>query len=157
VRLRVAATSVQAASPLCKPRNAHWLYNASRGLLCERPQLEFKHRLKQLVEVVPWLDFLGAFRTLMQQWEGDVTVLHRGATLLAENSTPPALYAAARQGERSMWTRLSALEIACGIEITMDECVARLKARQSGASASPSWCAQSSLYYPTYCSRHTLT
>ena len=38
-----------------------------------------------------------AFRTLMQQWEGDLTVLHRGGSLLAENSTPPALYAAARQ------------------------------------------------------------
>ena len=38
-----------------------------------------------------------------------------------------------------MWTKLSALEIACGIEMTMDECVARLRARQSGASTSPSW------------------
>ena len=66
-------------------------------MTCGDDQLEFKHRLKQLVEILPWLDFLGAFRTLMQQWEGDLTVLHRGGSLLAENSTPPALYAAARQ------------------------------------------------------------
>jgi predicted acylesterase/phospholipase RssA len=56
--------------------------------LADAWELEFKHRLRQLVEVAPWLDFLGAFRTLVQQWEGDLTVLHRGATLFGENSSP---------------------------------------------------------------------
>jgi hypothetical protein len=53
---------------------------------------------------------------------------------------PQALYAAARQGERCMWTRLSALEIASGIEHTMDECVARLKTRQRDSAQTLSWC-----------------
>eukprot|EP00240_Pyramimonas_obovata_P003229 CAMPEP_0118958646 /NCGR_PEP_ID=MMETSP1169-20130426/62728_1 /TAXON_ID=36882 /ORGANISM="Pyramimonas obovata, Strain CCMP722" /LENGTH=655 /DNA_ID=CAMNT_0006906771 /DNA_START=610 /DNA_END=2577 /DNA_ORIENTATION=- len=116
--------------------------------LADAWELEFKHRLRQLTEVTPWLDVFGVARTLQQQWEGDVTVVMRAGAascLLLARSTPSDLYAMATQGERTAWTKIGAVATATGIERQLDESVALLRRMQqsacslSGKNRLPSW------------------
>jgi len=115
--------------------------------LADAWELEFKHRLKQLTDMAPWMDAFGMARVLQQQWEGDVSVVmppRLGACLMMERSTPSDLYQVAQQGERSAWAKLAAIETSCSIESQLDECVAQLKQKQRQASLLgrgriPSW------------------
>ena len=114
---------------------------ARRGLyakLADAWELEFKHRLKQLTEITPWMDVFGVAQTLQQQWEGDVTVVMRApltSCLMMERSTPADLYAMATQGEHTVWAKISAVATSTGIEKQLDECVARLRRNMQSRSA----------------------
>ena len=68
--------------------------------LADAWELEFKHRLKQLVECAPWMDVFGLARMLQQQWEGDVSVLmppRLSTCLMMEPASPSHLYNVAQQ------------------------------------------------------------
>lgn len=88
---------------------------------------EFKHRCRQLAEVLPGWAPTRTLRALSQPWEGDVTIVlpdslaqFTGA-LLAPGKD--ALAAAVRMGELGTWAKLSAIQCNCGIESTLDACI----------------------------------
>ncbi|PSC75647.1 Triacylglycerol lipase SDP1 [Micractinium conductrix] len=88
---------------------------------------EFKHRCKQLGEVLPdWLPSKW-LRVFSQQWEGDVTIVlpHTFLQLYKAvvNPSNKDLLAAVRQGELCTWAKLSAIHCNCGIEATLDACI----------------------------------
>ncbi|KAK9804424.1 hypothetical protein WJX72_011952 [[Myrmecia] bisecta] len=102
-------------------------FNRKLGNLLEA---EWKHRCKQLMEVLPdWLP--GKFlKVFSQAWEGDVTmVLPSTFWQLKKAITNPSkddLVMACRQGEQVTWSKLSAIQANCGIETTLDECLIKL-------------------------------
>nr|ARQ20718.1 sugar-dependent 1 tag lipase [Lobosphaera incisa] len=101
-------------------------FNRKLGNLLEA---EWKHRCKQLVEILP--TGMGKFlKVFSQVWEGDVTmVLPSTFWQLRKAITNPSkddLVAACRQGEQVTWSKLSAIQANCGIETTLDECLIKL-------------------------------
>ncbi|KAI7844766.1 hypothetical protein COHA_001648 [Chlorella ohadii] len=116
---------------------------------------EFRHRCRQLQEVLPpwvpsrWL------KTFTQQWEGDVTIVLPNTFLqLWKAVVHPSnadLLRAVRQGELCTWAKLSAIQCNCGIEATLDACIQQVstwerqeRRREAGAalplkSRIPSW------------------
>ncbi|KAI3427163.1 hypothetical protein D9Q98_007100 [Chlorella vulgaris] len=88
---------------------------------------EFKHRCKQLVEVLPGWVPSKWLRVFSQQWEGDVTIVLPHTFLqmwkALVNPSNADLQRAVRQGELSTWAKLSAIQCNCGIEATLDACI----------------------------------
>ncbi|GAB4818468.1 hypothetical protein N2152v2_005514 [Parachlorella kessleri] len=105
------------------------LLNARRrwGTAGQLAEAELKHRCRQLVEVLPGWAPTRTLRALSQPWEGDVTMVLpdslaqlRGALLTPSRAQ---LAAAARMGELCAWSKLSAIQCNCGIEVTLDACI----------------------------------
>ena len=93
------------------------------GSLAEQ---EFKHRCKQLMEILP--RSFGASRVLKllsQPWEGDITMVLPASsfsTLKAiVNLSRDDLLRSLAEGQRAAWTKLSAIAANCDIEVTLDE------------------------------------
>ncbi|KAL4443986.1 hypothetical protein ABPG75_011723 [Micractinium tetrahymenae] len=88
---------------------------------------EFKHRCRQLMEVLPGWVPSKWLKVFSQQWEGDVTIVlpHTFLQLYKAlvNPSNADLLAAVRQGELSTWAKLSAIHCNCGIEATLDACI----------------------------------
>ncbi|KAL4437758.1 hypothetical protein ABPG77_005670 [Micractinium sp. CCAP 211/92] len=88
---------------------------------------EFKHRCRQLMEVLPGWAPSKWLRVFSQQWEGDVTIVlpHTFLQLYKAvvNPSNADLLAAVRQGELCTWAKLSAIHCNCGIEATLDACI----------------------------------
>lgn len=100
------------------------------GALAEQ---EFKHRCKQLMEILP--RSLGASRVLKllsQPWEGDITMVlpaSRLSTLKAVvNLSREDLLLALGEGQRATWAKLSAIAANCDVEVTLDECLRKTTA-----------------------------
>lgn len=90
--------------------------------LANLAEMEIKHRCNQILELGFPLGKLFA-----QDWEGDVTIV-MSATLnqyrkIIQNPSKKELRAAAEQGRKSTWEKLSAIKANCGIELALDECV----------------------------------
>lgn len=79
---------------------------------------EWKHRCRQIRELLPGLDVFGLFALFGQSWEGDITVVipYTAAQLskVVSNPDTPYLLLTALQGEREMWPRLATIEANCG-------------------------------------------
>lgn len=93
------------------------------GSLAEQ---EFKHRCKQLMEILP--RSFGASRVLKllsQPWEGDITMVLPASsfsTLKAiVNLSRDDLLRSLAEGQRAAWSKLSAIAANCDIEVTLDE------------------------------------
>ena len=92
---------------------------------------EWKHRCRQVRELLPGLDVFGFFALFGQQWEGDVTVVmpftaHQLSQVMS-NPSPDYLLLTALQGEREMWPKLGTIDANCGIEVQLDECTRELR------------------------------
>ncbi|XP_077219463.1 patatin-like phospholipase family protein isoform X1 [Tasmannia lanceolata] len=107
-------------------------------------EMEVKHRCNQILEL--GFPMGGLAKLFAQEWEGDVTVV-MPATLaqyskIIQNPSHVELQKAANQGRRCTWEKLSAIKANCGIELSLDECVAllnhmrRLKRSAERAAAS---------------------
>jgi len=92
---------------------------------------EWKHRCQQFLEFLPGADVLDVAKLFGQTWEGDVTVVMaygwRHLRMIQSNPTREHLFDTATLGERETWPKLGAIENACGIEHTLDECVRELR------------------------------
>ena len=132
-------------------RLKHWF--ASRGsffaMWAYFIETEWKHRCRQVLDLVPQVDVFDLFKLFGQQWEGDSTAVMwytwKQFARIASNPTKEYLFETATMGEKEMWPKLSAIEHACGIELVLDECVAALrqklgsKGRMSARGRVPSW------------------
>ncbi|CAL6415836.1 unnamed protein product [Bathycoccus prasinos] len=92
---------------------------------------EWKHRCQQFLEFIPGADVLDVAKLFGQTWEGDVTVVMaygwKHLRMIQSNPTREHLFDTATLGERETWPKLGAIENACGIEHTLDECVRELR------------------------------
>ena len=95
---------------------------------------EWKHRCQQFLEFFPGADVLDVAKLFGQTWEGDVTVVMaygwRHLRMIQSNPTREHLFDTATLGERETWPKLGAIENACGIEHTLDECVRELREKK---------------------------
>ena len=87
---------------------------------------EFKHRCKQLMEILPRT--LGASRLLKllsQPWEGDITMVLPASSISSlkavVNLSRGDLLRSLAEGQRAAWSKLSAIAGNCDIEVTLDE------------------------------------
>ena len=93
------------------------------GALAEQ---EFKHRCKQIMEVLP--RSFGASRVLKllsQPWEGDVTMVLPASSIstlkAVVNLSREDLLRSLAEGQRAAWAELSAIAANCDVEVTLDE------------------------------------
>lgn len=93
------------------------------GTLAEQ---EFKHRCKQIMEVLP--RSFGASRVLKllsQPWEGDVTMVLPASSIstlkAVVNLSREDLLRSLAEGQRAAWVKLSAIAANCDVEVTLDE------------------------------------
>lgn len=106
-----------------------WLKESSLWTkLANLVELEYKHRITQLIELV---DIRWPLTALAQTWEGDIPIV-LPATLrqlqrIAANPSADELEFFKLQGLRATWSKLPALRANCLIEMTLDECVHTLK------------------------------
>lgn len=89
---------------------------------------EFKHRCKQLMEVLPaWVGANRLLKLLNQPWEGDCTMVLPVTTFSTAKSvinlSKPDLLLALNEGKRTTWAKLSAIQANCAIEATIDDCL----------------------------------
>lgn len=94
---------------------------------------EFKHRCKQLMELLPRR--FGAskvLKLLSQPWEGDVTIVLPVSTLSALkaviNLSREDLLLALAEGQRATWAKISAIAANCSVEVTLDELLRQVTA-----------------------------
>jgi len=135
---------------ICSQTNPHIVpaLNIKRRLnrtFSDLMEHEFKHRCKQLHMLLPeWLPGGYWLKVLSQPWEGDVTMVLPSMVWqirkAISNPSKEELYESLKQGEAVTWAKLSAIQAACGIELTFDRCLAMVKAaevaeRESGAGA----------------------
>eukprot|EP00227_Mantoniella_beaufortii_P009028 CAMPEP_0197581708 /NCGR_PEP_ID=MMETSP1326-20131121/5135_1 /TAXON_ID=1155430 /ORGANISM="Genus nov. species nov., Strain RCC2288" /LENGTH=758 /DNA_ID=CAMNT_0043145655 /DNA_START=507 /DNA_END=2779 /DNA_ORIENTATION=- len=112
---------------------------ASQGPACAMLagflESEWKHRCRQILDLVPWVDAFDFCKLFGQQWEGNVTVVMAYTwsqfKKIAINPTREFLYETATMGEREMWPKLATIESNCGIEMQLDECVRSLREKLS--------------------------
>jgi len=152
------------------------------GTLAEQ---EFKHRCKQIMEVLP--RSFGASRVLKllsQPWEGDVTMVLPASSIstlkAVVNLSREDLLRSLAEGQRAAWAKLSAIAANCDVEVTLDESLrqvttsarrarARMHRRASSAALTnlgggggamrgrmPSWLHLQALGLPTSDSHETL-
>jgi TAG lipase / steryl ester hydrolase / phospholipase A2 / LPA acyltransferase len=153
------------------------------GALAEQ---EFKHRCKQIMEVLP-RSFGGSrvLKLLSQPWEGDVTMVLPASSIstlkAVVNLSREDLLRSLAEGQRAAWGKLSAIAANCDVEVTLDESLrqvttsarkarARLHRRASSAALAalgggvpvavrgrmPSWLHLQALGLPTSDSHETL-
>ena len=112
---------------------------AARGPFCATLaaflESEWRHRCRQILDLVPWVDAFDFAKLFGQEWEGNVTVVMayswKQFKQIAANPTREFLYETATMGEREMWPKLATVESNCGIEMQLDECVRVLRDRLS--------------------------
>ena len=110
---------------------------------------EWKHRCRQVLDLIPGVDVFDVFKLFGQQWEGDATAVMwytwKQFSHIASNPTREFLFETATMGEKEIWPHLAAIEHACGIELVLDECVASLRknlrgrGRMGSRGRVPSW------------------
>lgn len=89
---------------------------------------EFKHRCKQLMELLP-RRFGGSriLKLLSQPWEGDITMFMPVNSLSAlkavVNLSKEDLVRAVNEGQRSTWSKLPSIGANCEVEVILDECL----------------------------------
>ena len=101
---------------------------AARGLFCATLaaflESEWRHRCRQILDLVPWVDAFDFAKLFGQEWEGNVTVVMayswKQFKQIAANPTREFLYETATMGEREMWPKLATVESNCGIEMQLD-------------------------------------
>ncbi|GAB4818543.1 hypothetical protein N2152v2_005589 [Parachlorella kessleri] len=139
---------------------------------------EFKHRCKQLMDVLPhWLGASRLLKLLNQPWGGDVNMILPvttfGTLKSVINLTREDLLVAIQVGRKAVWEKLSAIKANCAIEVTMDECLKKVtvmaarerrrKSRQSRVGATnmrrglPSWVHMPSLGRSESCGEPGMT
>ena len=107
------------------------------GILAEQ---EFKHRCKQLMEILP-SSFGGSrvLKLLSQPWEGDITMVLPASsfsTLKAVvNLSKDDLLRSLAEGHRAAWAKLPAIAANCDIEVTLDACLRSVTAAARRARA----------------------
>lgn len=136
---------------ICSQTNPHIVpaLNIKRHLnhtFSDLLEYEFKHRCKQLHMLLPsWLPGGYWLKVLSQPWEGDVTMVLPSMVWQIKkaisNPTKEELHESLKQGEKVTWTKLSAIQAACSIELAFDRCLAFAKAaelaeRESAAATS---------------------
>lgn len=88
---------------------------------------EIKHRCRQAAELVPRWAPRGLLKRLSEPWEGDVTIVLPETFLQLTKTIVPAtqddLRTVVRQGELCTWSKMSAVQCNCGIEVTLDACL----------------------------------
>ncbi|KAI3427004.1 hypothetical protein D9Q98_006948 [Chlorella vulgaris] len=94
---------------------------------------EFKHRCKQLMEVLPlWVGANRLLKLLNQPWEGDCTMVLPVTTFSTAKSminlSKADLLVALNAGRRATWAKLSAIQANCAIEATIDDCLRQVTA-----------------------------
>ena len=112
---------------------------AARGPFCATLaaflESEWRHRCRQILDLVPWVDAFDFAKLFGQEWEGNVTVVMayswKQFKQIAANPTREFLYETATMGEREMWPKLATIESNCGIEMQLDECVRVLREKLS--------------------------
>lgn len=89
---------------------------------------EFKHRCKQLMDLLP-RRFGGSriLKLLSQPWQGDITMFMPVNSLNAlkaiVNLSKEDLLRAVNEGQRSTWARLPSIAANCEIEVVLDQCL----------------------------------
>lgn len=139
---------VSQANPYLLPILA--LKRAAPRTVATLAEQEFKHRCKQLMEVLPRT--LGASRVLKllsQPWEGDVTMVLPASSFNAikavVNLSRNDLLLSLAEGQRAAWAKVAAVAANCDVEVALDESLRavtasarreRARARRKAASAS---------------------
>lgn len=97
------------------------------GKLGHLIESEIKHRCRQAAELVPRWAPRGLLKRLSEPWEGDVTIVLPETVLQLTKTIIPAtqedLRTVVRQGELCTWSKMSAVQCNCGIEVTLDACL----------------------------------
>jgi TAG lipase / steryl ester hydrolase / phospholipase A2 / LPA acyltransferase len=131
---------VSQANPYLLPVLA--LKRAAPRLLGTLVEGEFKHRCKQLMDLLPnWIGASRLLKLLNQPWEGDVTMvlpassLSLGKALI--NLTKADFLRALEEGKRRAWAKQSSIQANCAVEVTIDDCLSRVvaQARTQNAKA----------------------
>lgn len=122
---------VSQANPYLLPVLA--LKRAAPRLLGTLVEGEFKHRCKQLMDLLPnWIGASRLLKLLNQPWEGDVTMvlpassLSLGKALI--NLTKADFLRALEEGKRRAWAKQSSIQANCAVEVTIDDCLSRVMA-----------------------------
>jgi len=122
---------VSQANPYLLPVLA--LKRAAPRLLGTLVEGEFKHRCKQLMDLLPnWIGASRLLKLLNQPWEGDVTMvlpassLSLGKALI--NLTKADFLRALEEGKRRAWAKQSSIQANCAVEVTIDDCLSRVVA-----------------------------
>ena len=110
---------------------------------------EWKHRCRQVLDMMPSVDVFDIFKLFGQHWEGDATAVMwynwKQFSHIASNPTREFLFETAMMAEKEIWPQLAQIEHTMGIELVLDECVASLRKhlRHNGRMGSrgrvPSW------------------
>ena len=98
---------------------------------------EWKHRCQQFLEFFPGADVLDVAKLFDQTWGGMTVVMAYGwrhLRMIQSNPTREHLFGPSTLGERETWPKLGAIENACGIEHTLDECVRELREKMDRRS-----------------------
>uniref|UniRef100_A0A1D2A9V5 PNPLA domain-containing protein n=2 Tax=Auxenochlorella protothecoides TaxID=3075 RepID=A0A1D2A9V5_AUXPR len=120
---------VSQANPYLLPIIA--LKKATPRALGHLVESEFKHRCRQILELLPLGARRSSFARLLtlfnQPWEGDCTMVLPFQTLSAAKSvvnlSQTDLLRALREGQRAAWVKLPAIAVNCAVEATIDECL----------------------------------
>eukprot|EP00958_Prasinococcus_capsulatus_P001520 scaffold137_cov398-Prasinococcus_capsulatus_cf.AAC.42 len=137
-------------------KKANFMYAACHFFETQvKDQCRALHKLRIFKGVLGqfWLPFIS------QQWEGDITIVlpARIAQIqkVAANPTSEELKLFMAQGQRSSWTKMTHVRSHMTVEVTLDECVARLQRSLGSAPTSlgrsrvPSWVCYDSLHAGT--------
>jgi len=111
-----------------------YLKSKINSTLADVLESEWKHRCRQLQDLLPdW--FPSKLLTLVSQtWEGDITVTlpyeycQVGKAII--NPTREGLYEAVLAGQRRTWAKLAAIQCNCTIEATLDQCLGIVVTKQ---------------------------
>ena len=110
---------------------------------------EWKHRCRQVLDMMPSVDVFDVFKLFGQHWEGDTTAVMwynwKQFSHIASNPTREFLFETAMMAEKEIWPQLAQIEHTMGIELVLDECVASLRkhlrhhGRMGSRGRVPSW------------------
>lgn len=91
---------------------------------------EFKHRCSQVQEVFSSRSVRYLCKLFNQPWEGDITMLlpasYNELRRAICNPSREDLGLATQQGQQAAFAKMSAIQVNCAIEATLDECMASL-------------------------------
>ena len=117
--------------PLLRVKRWFTSCGSTLALLAYFVESEWKHRCRQILDLVPSVDVFDVFKLFGQQWEGDATAVMwytwKQFSHIASNPTREFLFETATMAEKEIWPQLAVIEHACGVELVLDECVASLR------------------------------
>ena len=135
--------------PLLRVKRWFTSCGSTLALLAYFVESEWKHRCRQILDLVPSVDVFDVFKLFGQQWEGDATAVMwytwKQFSHIASNPTREFLFETATMAEKEIWPQLAVIEHACGVELVLDECVASLRknlrhhGRMGSRGRVPSW------------------